>query len=192
MLRLIYVFLFFTLYVIPSYCYNTDATHIDDDSLSVLHESASNYASQGNYVQAIRIEQTIVDYYKEKPFCQDYVISLNNLAAYHSDAGEFEKALAIGCKVIELVNDSIEINLNEKYEIFQHQAIYYENIGDHEKSQEYGHIALGIAKQLPLDTWAYPRSLVFLGFSYSELGDYDNAIRLCIEAKNIYENIAVR
>lgn len=189
MLRLIYVFLFFTLYVIPSYCYNTDATHIDDDSLSVLHESASNYASQGNYVQAIRIEQTIVDYYKEKPFCQDYVISLNNLAAYHSDAGEFEKALAIGCKVIELVNDSIEINLNEKYEIFQHQAIYYENIGDHEKSQEYGHIALEIAKQLPLDTWAYPRSLVFLGFSYSELGDYDNAIRLCIEAKNIYENL---
>lgn len=187
MLRMKIFFLFLILYVIPSYCYN--AIHFEDDSLSVLHESAFNYASQGNYAQAISIEQAIVDYYEEKPLCQDYIISLNNLAAYHSDAGEFEKALVIGCKIIELVNDSIEINLNEKYEIYQHQAIYFENIGDHEKSQEYGHQALEIAKQLPLDTWAYPRSLVFLGFSYSELGDYDNAIKLCLEAKNIYEKL---
>jgi len=190
MIRVIIFFLFLSLHVIPLYCYNTDT--VDDDSLSVLHESAFNFANQGKYVQAIRIEQQIVNYLKEKPLCQDYIISLNNLAAFHSDAGEFEKALEIGCNIINLLNDSLEIDLEEKYEIFQHQAIYYENIGNHEKSQEYGHQALEIAKMMPLETWAYPRSLVFLGYSYSELGDFDNAIKLCLEAKIIYEKLDKR
>ena len=185
--RIRVLFLWAMLYIIPLYCFSIKAIEIDDDSLSVLHDSAFNYAKQGDYVNAIRIEQEIVNSFQEMPLCKDYIFSLNNLAAFYSDAGEYEKALVIGSKIIGFVNDSIKIDLNDKYEIFQHQAIYYENIGDHEKSQEYGHMALEIAKNMPLDTWAYPRSLVFLGYSYSELGDYDNAIQLCLEAKDLYE-----
>ena len=185
------IILFFILSVLKTYGYNTDINN-EEDSLSSFHKSAIFFAGKGDFAQAIKFEEKLVAFYKKQPLSQEYVFSLNDLAAYYSDSGEFEKALEIGCKVIELVNDSIEIDSVGKYEIFQHQAIYYENIGDHEKSQEYGHLALDIAKKMPSDTWAYPRSLVFLAFSYSELGNYDNAIKLCLEAKSVYDNLDKR
>lgn len=188
MTRVKILFLFVILFASPSYCDNKSLSFIDEDSLSVLHETAFNHASKGDYAQAIGIEQKIVNYFQGKPICQDYIFSLYNLAAFYSDFGDFEKALKIGNETIKYINDSIEISIEGRYEIFQHQAIYYENIGNHEKSQEYGLIALNIAKEMPLKTWAYPKSLVFLAYSYSELGDYDNAIKLCLEAKNIYNS----
>ena len=190
MIRAKTIIFIFIVSVLKLYGITSDTIVVTEDNLPVLRESAMNYANQGNFAQAIRIEQEIVNYFQAIPLCPDYIFSLNNLAAFYSDSGEFEKALELGCKVIELMNDTIKIDLNGQYEIYQHQAIYYENIGNHEKSQEYGQIAKEIAKEMPLTTWAYPRSLVFLAFSYSELGDYDKAIKLALEAKDMYETNA--
>ena len=65
--RIRVLFLWAMLYIIPLYCFSIKAIEIDDDSLSVLHDSAFNYAKQGDYVNAIRIEQeNLINGHKNK------------------------------------------------------------------------------------------------------------------------------
>ena len=166
-----------------------DDLKISNDSISIYQEKALLYANQGQYDKAIKIERDVVAYYKSRGQKINYLLSLSTLAAIFSDAGEFEQALDLGNQVLSLYyDDSINLDTEGEYEIFQHLAIFYENVGNHEKAQEYGNMALMLAKQMPNNPWAYPRSLTFLAYSYSELGDYQKAINLCSEAKKIFED----
>ena len=163
--------------------------YICKDNITTLTRKAFEYDSRGKYEEAIAIGKELVEYFQKNGSSEEYICALSNLGAFYSDARQYESALSIGNLIQVFSIDSLNLNLDAKFEITFHQAIIYENVGDHEKAQENAKQAVYLAKQMPDSTLTYPRSLIFLAYSCSEINDYTAANRYCSEAKDIYEQL---
>ena len=169
---------------------NVKYASLSSDSLTKYQNKVSELAKNGNYTQAIMIERRLAEYYKKYGTCHDYARCLTDLGGYLSDAGEYEKALLVRDELISIIEDCPSIELNNGFDIFYHIAIFSENVGNHEDAQRFGLRALELAEQMPIQSFAYPRILIFLAYSCSELGDYDMAIEYCEKAKSIYDKLS--
>ncbi len=115
----------------------------------------------------------------------DYATSLNNLAIYYSDLGDYSKAIELGKQALE-VNREV---LGEKHPDYatslNNLANYYSDLGDYSKAIELNERALEIRKEVlgekHLD---YTSSLNNLAIDYSNLGNFPKSIELCLHLGN--------
>ena len=160
--------------------------HYDDKTISIIRENASIFVRHGLYANAISLEKELSTYFLDNGEMGDYAISLSITAAYYSDSGEYEQALYLSRKALDCISDTTLIDKEGRFEIVLHHAMFCENIGNHEDALYYGKLSVELAKSL-VGSNSYPKSLTFLAFVYSELGDFHRAISLSSEAKDLYE-----
>ena len=198
----------------------TEAMNIRKEVLGINHPdyatSLSNLAgynsSLGNYAEAIRLETEAMNIRKEilgtnhpvrleteamnirKEILgtnhPDYATSLNNLALYYSDLGNYTEAIRLVTEAMNILKEILGISHPHYATSLNNLALYYSGLGNYTEAIRLGTEAMNIWKEiLGTNHPDYAASLSNLAGYNSSLGNYAEAIRLGTEAMNIWKEI---
>ena len=116
----------------------------------------------------------------------DYALSLNNLAGYYSNLGDYRKAVEFGTQAMNICKQTLEENHPGYATSLSNLASYYCDLGEYNKAIEIGTMAMNLRKHtLGEKHLDYALSLSNLAGYYSNLGEYNKAVELGTQALNI-------
>ncbi len=170
-----------------SVLYQEDGRLALSDSLSA---EGMVYYQQGEYQkalqmceEALRIQEETVG--KKHP---KYVVSLSNLALYHSSLGNYGEAIRLTLDVLAIQTEIVGTKHPEYAVSLGNLAQYYYNAGHYPEAIQFCTEALCIKeKTLGKQHPDYAMSLGNLALYQFQLGDYEEAIRMGTDALRIIE-----